>query len=64
MAGKPGRTHERLVWERRLELLEAHRESLRAAGYDPDYIGVTEVEPLCCPGCGKKLPWAFLNRFR
>jgi hypothetical protein len=44
--------------------LEAHRASLRAAGFDPDYIGVTEYAQPCCPGCGKALPWAFLRRYR
>lgn len=42
----------------------AHRQELAAAGHDPDMIGCTEVKPPCCPGCGKAIPWATLQRYR
>jgi hypothetical protein len=49
---------------RREALYHDHRETLRAAGHDPDYIGTTEVKPPCCPGCGARIPWPVLNLYR
>jgi hypothetical protein len=38
-----------------------HREALRRAGHDPDFIGTTEVKQVCCSGCGKPIPWRTLR---
>lgn len=38
------------------------RAELNSRGIDPDWIGVTEVEPVLCPHCDKQLPWALLKR--
>lgn len=46
------------------EKLAHHDSQLRQRGYDPNYIGVTEVEPVCCRGCGKTIPWAVLAGYR
>jgi hypothetical protein len=48
----------------RLEALEkynAHRREMKGLGHDPDYIGVTEVAPVCCQGCGAPIPWGTLR---
>lgn len=53
-------THEEAVQIARLEELRSHRKALRDFGYDPDFIGVTEVDPVLCdaPLCREPLPWA------
>jgi hypothetical protein len=43
--------------------LNAHDASLRAQGFDPQYIGITEVNPVKCCGCGAPIPWAVLKGY-
>lgn len=38
-----------------------HDRELRAQGHDPEYIGVTEVAPVCCPSCSKPIPWKIIK---
>lgn len=38
-----------------------HRARLRAMGHDPDFIGTTEVKPVCCEACGAQIPWRTLR---
>lgn len=45
------------------ERLEAHDRELSRQGYDPQYIGVTEVKPVKCCGCGAPIPWAVLKGY-
>jgi hypothetical protein len=40
-----------------------HDEELRQQGYDPQYIGITEVKPVRCCGCGAPIPWAVLKGY-
>jgi hypothetical protein len=45
--------------------LRRHRRALMDAGYDPDFIGVTEVEPVKCENaqCRAPLPWSRVRGF-
>jgi hypothetical protein len=40
-----------------------HDEELRQRGFDPQYIGITEVKPVRCCGCGAPIPWAVLKGY-
>lgn len=48
---------------RRIEELLRHKKALRDFGFDPDFIGVTEVEPVRCeaPLCREPLPWRIVR---
>jgi hypothetical protein len=46
---------------RRLERYNEFRRELRAAGFDPDFIGAHEVESVCCRKCGSPIPWKTLR---
>lgn len=56
--GATQRTH---FVSRMLEAYAEHRRMLLDAGHDPNFIGTTEVKPVCCEGCGKAIPWATLR---
>lgn len=45
----------------RLERYAEHRRDMRARGYDPDFIGVTEAKAVCCANCGTPVPWRTLR---
>lgn len=51
---------ERSIRKRRYEL---HCLELKRRGIDPDWIGSHEVEPVCCTGCGKQIPWGILKGY-
>jgi hypothetical protein len=57
----PRRTHDEVVISSRFDELARHNQALRDFGYDPEFIGVTEVKPVTCTGCGKAIPWAALR---
>lgn len=40
----------------------AHDASLRKQGFDPNYIGCTEIEPVRCT-CGKPIPLRVLSGY-
>jgi hypothetical protein len=62
MATRHRRTaHEQLVKDVVLDEYAAHRRKLQAMGHDPDFIGTTEVAPVCCKGCGTPIPWRTLR---
>lgn len=64
MTRPKGKTDDDYALERLIGEYNTHRLSLRAAGIDPDWIGVTEVKPVCCEGCGKQIPWAVLKGYQ
>jgi hypothetical protein len=44
-----------------LRLYNEHRREMAAQGYDPDFIGVTEVRQVRCECCGEPIPWRTLR---
>jgi hypothetical protein len=61
MSRPAGRTNDDYAKIARQERYAEHRRELREAGHDPDFIGTTEVKPVCCGGCGKPIPWRTLR---
>lgn len=41
-----------------------HCNDLRSQGIDPHWIGIQEVKPVYCIGCGTVIPWFVLKGWR